>query len=69
VFVVPATFAAVAAAGGLARATAGTGSLAVLPPIAALGVAVAVARRTGSSLAAVAAGLPTLWALTAVTGA
>lgn len=69
VYVVPATFAAVAAAGVLGRATAGTGALAPVPPVAAVAVAVVVARRTGSSLAAVAAGLPTLWALTAATGA
>ena len=60
VFVVPATFAAVAATGVVARAGAGPGPV---PPLGALAVAVAVARRTGSSLAAVAAGLPTLWLL------
>jgi branched-subunit amino acid transport protein len=69
VYVVPATFAAVAAGGVMARASAGAGSLAPIPPVAAVAVAVVVARRTGSSLAAVAAGLPTLWALTAVVGA
>jgi len=67
-YVVPATFAAVAAGGVLARAEAGAGALAALPPLAAVLVAIAAARRTGSSLAAVAAGLPTLWALTAVAG-
>ena len=69
VYVVPATFAAVAATGVLALATAASGALAPVPPLAALAVAVVVARCTGSSLAAVAAGLPTLWALTAVMGA
>jgi branched-subunit amino acid transport protein len=65
-YVVPATFAAVAASGVLARTDAGAGTLAALPPVAAVLVAVAAARRTGSSLAAVAAGLPTLWVLTEV---
>ena len=64
-FVVPATFAAVAATGVLARAGAGPGPV---PPLGALAVAVGVARRTGSSLAAVAAGLPTLWLLDLAVG-
>jgi branched-subunit amino acid transport protein len=62
-FVVPVTFAAVAAGGVVA----GTGSAA---PVASRSVAVVVAvvavRRTGRAHAAVAAGMPTLWALNAL---
>jgi branched-subunit amino acid transport protein len=68
-YAVPVTFAAVAADAVVARAVAGTaGALDVLAPVAAAAVAVLAARRTGSSLAAIAAGLPVLWALTWAAG-
>jgi branched-subunit amino acid transport protein len=40
---------------------------AALPPLAAVAVAVVAARRTGSARAAILAGMPTLWLLTATT--
>jgi branched-subunit amino acid transport protein len=63
-YAVPVTFAAVAADAVVARATVGTGGpLDALAPVAA-----AAARRTGSPLAAIAAGMPVLWALTWAAG-
>jgi branched-subunit amino acid transport protein len=63
-FVVPSAFAALAATGVVAGlAGAGTGSIA---PLAAVGVAVVAVRRTGSAHAAIVAGMPTLWVLTAL---
>jgi branched-subunit amino acid transport protein len=56
-YAVPVTFAAVAADAVVARATVGAAA-----------VAFAAARRTGSSLAAIAAGMPVLWGLTWVAG-
>jgi branched-subunit amino acid transport protein len=62
-FVVPVTFAAVAAAG----AVAGTEGVAAIGARAvAVVVAVAAVRRTGRAQAAVVAGMPTLWALNAL---
>ena len=68
-YAVPVTFAAVAADAVVARATVGTGGpLDALAPLAAASVAVVAARRTGSPLAAIAAGMPVLWALTWAAG-
>jgi branched-subunit amino acid transport protein len=68
-YAVPVTFAAVAADAVVARASAATaGPLDVLAPMAAAGVALVAARRTGSPLAAIAAGLPVLWVLTWAAG-
>jgi branched-subunit amino acid transport protein len=68
-YAVPVTFAAVAADAVVARTAAATaGPLDVLAPLAAAGVALLAARRTGSPLAAIAAGLPVLWALTWAAG-
>jgi branched-subunit amino acid transport protein len=68
-YAVPVTFAAVAADAVVARMAAGTaGPLDALAPVAAAAVAFVAARRTGSSLAAIAAGLPVLWALTWAAG-
>lgn len=62
-FVVPVTFAAVAAGGVVA----GTGSAAgVAARSVAVVVGVVAVRRTGRSHAAVAAGMPALWALNAL---
>jgi hypothetical protein len=53
----------------VARATtAPAGPLDALAPVAAAGAALLAARRTGSSLAAIAAGMPVLWALTWAAG-
>jgi branched-subunit amino acid transport protein len=68
-YAVPVTFAAVAVDAIVARATtAPAGPLDVLAPVAAAGAALLAARRTGSSLAAIAAGMPVLWALTWAAG-
>jgi branched-subunit amino acid transport protein len=68
-YAVPVTFAAVAADAVVARAAVGAaGPLDTLAPLAAAAVAFAAARRTGSSLAAIAAGMPVLWGLTWVAG-
>jgi branched-subunit amino acid transport protein len=65
-FAVPVAFAALAAT-SLTGLAAHTGA-AALPALFAVATGVVVARRTGSSRAATAAGMPTLWLLTAVGG-
>jgi len=68
-YAVPVTFAAVAADAVTARAQAATaGPLDVLAPVGAAVVAVVAARRTGSPLVAIAAGMPVLWGLTWAAG-
>jgi branched-subunit amino acid transport protein len=64
-FVVPASFGALATGGVVANA-AGAGVLPAIPPLAAVALAVAAVRRTGSPYTAIAAGMPTLWVLSAV---
>lgn len=64
-FVVPASFGALAA-GGVVANTAGAGMVPAIPPLLAVAVAVVAVRRTGSSYAAIAAGMPTLWVVSAV---
>lgn len=64
-FVVPAAFAALATGGILAAAGHGSAASAV-PPLAAVAVAAAAVRLTGTPAVAIAAGMPTLWLLTAV---
>jgi hypothetical protein len=44
----------------------GAGPGSMLAPLGAVAVGLVAARRLGSSTAAIAAGMPTLWALTAV---
>jgi branched-subunit amino acid transport protein len=62
--IVPITFAAVAAGGVVASTNyAGAG-----PPLAAVAAGVVAVRQTGRSYAGIAAGMPTLWALSAVLG-
>jgi branched-subunit amino acid transport protein len=63
-FAVPTAFAALAAA-SLGGYTTGWDA-AALAPVVAIGVAVVAVRRTGSPHAAVLAGMPTLWALSAL---
>jgi branched-subunit amino acid transport protein len=62
-YVVAVVFTAVAADALVARMGAGPGSM--LAPLGAVAVGLVAARRLGSSTAAIAAGMPTLWALTA----
>ena len=64
-FAVPTAFAALAATSWAHQVRAGVGALA---PTAAIAVAVVAVRRTGSSHAALLAGLPTLWILSALWG-
>jgi branched-subunit amino acid transport protein len=64
-FVAPAAFAALAA-GGIAANTAGVDLAAWAAPLAAVVVAVVAVRRTGRPYAALLAGMPTLWVLSAV---
>ncbi|HEX6236807.1 MAG TPA: AzlD domain-containing protein [Acidimicrobiales bacterium] len=64
-FVVPAAFAALAT-GGIVAATTGVPVAGAVPPLAAVAVAAAAARRTGSAHAAILAGMPTLWVLSAL---
>ena len=59
-FVAPAAFAALAAA-GIATACTGLGATQAAAPLAAAAVAIIAVLRTGSSYAAIVAGLPTLW--------
>jgi branched-subunit amino acid transport protein len=65
-FAVPVAFGALAATSLTALVEANGRS--ALPSLAAVTAGVAVARRTGSSRAAILTGMPTLWALTAVAG-
>ena len=62
----PASFAALAASALAAQLAASSGVSADVAPVAAVVVAVAAVRRTGSPYAALAAGMPTLWLLSAV---
>jgi branched-subunit amino acid transport protein len=64
-FAVPVAFAGLAA-GALATqiAAAGTGAV---PALAAVAVGIAAVRRTGSARAAIIVGMPTMWALSALT--
>jgi len=64
-FVAPAAFAALAA-GGFAANTAGVDVARWTAPLAAVVVAVIAVRRTGRPYAALLAGMPTLWVLSAV---
>jgi uncharacterized protein (TIGR03382 family) len=61
-FAVPVTFAAVATGAVVARCSA-TGGTAALAPLGAVAAAVLAVRRTGSSYAGIAAGMPVLWIL------
>jgi branched-subunit amino acid transport protein len=63
--VAPAAFAALAAA-GVAAACRGLGITKTAAPLAAVAAAVIAVLRTGSSRAAILAGMPALWAATAV---
>jgi len=58
--VAPASFAAIAAT-GVAHSCVGVALVEALPPLAAVGVAVVAVVRTGSSYAAILAGMPVLW--------
>jgi branched-subunit amino acid transport protein len=64
-FVAPAAFAALAA-GGIAANGAGVDVAGWTAPLAAVVVAVIAVRRTGRPYAALLAGMPTLWILSAV---
>jgi branched-subunit amino acid transport protein len=64
-FAVPTAFSALAAT---ALATRATGDGSALVPFAAMAVAVLAVRRTGSPQAALLAGMPTLWVLSALSG-
>jgi branched-subunit amino acid transport protein len=64
-FVAPAAFAALAA-GGIAANTAGADIAGWIAPLAAVVVAVVAVHRTGRPYAALLAGMPTLWVLTAL---
>lgn len=64
-FVVPAAFAALAA-GAIIATTTGGGAAQAVPPLVAVGVAVAAVHRTGSPYMAIAVGMPILWVLGAV---
>ena len=64
-FVAPAAFAALAAA-GIATACMGLGATQAVAPLAAVAVAIIAVLRTGSSYAAIVAGLPTLWIMAAL---
>jgi branched chain amino acid efflux pump len=59
-FVAPAAFAALAAA-GIATACMHLGATQAAAPLAAVAVAIIAVLRTGSSYAAIVAGMPTLW--------
>jgi len=59
-FVAPAAFAALAAA-SIATACMGLGATQAAAPLAAVAAAIIAALRTGSSYAAIVAGMPTLW--------
>jgi branched-subunit amino acid transport protein len=61
---VPVVFAALAAAAVVARSSAAAG-LEALAPLGAVAAAVVAVRRTGSSYAAIAVGMPALWLLQA----
>jgi branched-subunit amino acid transport protein len=61
---VPVVFAAVAATAVVARSSAAVGAEA-LAPVGAVAAAIVAVRRTGSSYAGLAAGMPTLWLLEA----
>jgi branched-subunit amino acid transport protein len=63
--VVPAAFAALAAA-GVAAACGGLGLTRAAAPLVAVAAAVIAALRTGSSQAAILVGMPVLWAATAL---
>jgi branched-subunit amino acid transport protein len=63
---VPVSFAALAASAVTGQVTAAGTPAAAIAPVAAVAVAVAAVRRTGSPPAALAAGLPTLWVLSAL---
>jgi branched-subunit amino acid transport protein len=63
--IAPGSFAALAAT-GVVTTCVGIAPVEALPPLAAVAVAVAAVVRTGSSYAAVLAGMPTLWLATAV---
>ena len=58
--IAPASFAAIAAT-GIANSCVGVSPTETLPPLAAVAVAVVAVARTGSSSAAVLAGMPVLW--------
>ena len=64
-FVAPAAFAALAG-GGIPASTTGADVRGWVPPLAAVVVAVIAVRRTGRPYAALLAGMPALWILTAV---
>ena len=64
-FVAPAAFAALAA-GGIAANTAGVDVAGWTAPLAAVVIAVVAVRLTGRPYAALLAGMPTLWILSAV---
>lgn len=64
-FAVPAAFAALAAAGLAGQITVDPASLA---PVGAVATAVVAVRCTGSTYAALVAGMPALWILSAVVG-
>ncbi len=63
--IAPGSFAALAATGVMTTCVAAAAPVDALPPLAAVAVAVAAVHRTGSSYAAVLAGMPTLWLATA----
>lgn len=63
--VAPAAFAALAA-GGIATACTTVGASQAAAPLAAVAVAVIAVLRTGSSYAAILAGMPTLWIMTSL---
>jgi branched-subunit amino acid transport protein len=63
--VAPAAFAALAA-GGVATACTSVGASQAAAPLAAVAVAVIAVLRTGSSYAAILAGMPTLWIMTSL---
>jgi branched-subunit amino acid transport protein len=58
--IAPASFAAIGAT-GIAHSFVDVSLIEALPPLAAVGVAVVAVARTGSSYAAVLAGMPVLW--------
>jgi branched-subunit amino acid transport protein len=62
-FVAPAAFAALAA-GGIATACLDVGATQAAAPLAAAAVAIIAVLRTGSSYAAILAGMPALWIMT-----
>jgi len=66
-FVAPAAFAALAA-GGIAASTIGVEFALALPPLVAVAAAILAVFLTQSAIAAVLAGMPTLWVLSMVLG-